>query len=423
MIKRLLVTCAFALASTMALAQSLPTPNFGGLKINGTTQTFPASGNIVGTTDVQTLTNKIITSPTIDTRPVWSDLTSSAGSSASMWTIYYSNPGTAIIDRTNRLFIGPATVASGDVPMTTKDWSETLIPNTTSQANLSVDSTIGGLAVYGASRASDHQTAGLGATGGAEGVTGLGYNDDTIGNAIACGVCGIAVQHAGGNGISLNQMDIDSLDPTVSTTPHNGVAGGTTWALGLTSGAYSSLGSLQNPTGAMYIGGNSGTTHFNKGIIFMDDALDTTQGDTGGGVAMQMPEGASVQWLNSSNTVVGEVAVSGASYTPTIGFSGGSGTSAAIVEAQYYDFGHVMWVSLKATVSYSTAPSMVTFTLPNSQTCAADAVLTGIENATGKSLNGICGTTSNIVYVRNYDGASPIGASGDAISISGFIEH
>ena len=58
--KRLLVAALFALASSMAFAQTLPLPNFRGLEINGTAQTFPASGSIAGTTDTQTLTNKTI---------------------------------------------------------------------------------------------------------------------------------------------------------------------------------------------------------------------------------------------------------------------------------------------------------------------------------------------------------------------------
>jgi hypothetical protein len=57
---KLLMASAFALLSTIAYAQSLPTPNVAGLKVNGTAQNFPASGNLVGTTDSQTLTNKSI---------------------------------------------------------------------------------------------------------------------------------------------------------------------------------------------------------------------------------------------------------------------------------------------------------------------------------------------------------------------------
>jgi hypothetical protein len=43
------------------------TQNFTGtFEIGGTTETFPASGNLVGTTDTQTLTNKTLTAPTIN---------------------------------------------------------------------------------------------------------------------------------------------------------------------------------------------------------------------------------------------------------------------------------------------------------------------------------------------------------------------
>jgi hypothetical protein len=69
---------AFALFSTLAFAQSLPSPNFGGLKINGAVESFPASGNIVGTTDTQTLSSKTLSSPAISsptiTGPIFSGL-------------------------------------------------------------------------------------------------------------------------------------------------------------------------------------------------------------------------------------------------------------------------------------------------------------------------------------------------------------
>src|SRR6266852_2654039 len=43
------------------------TPTFTNLTIGATTETFPASGILVGTTDTQTLTNKTLTSPTLVT--------------------------------------------------------------------------------------------------------------------------------------------------------------------------------------------------------------------------------------------------------------------------------------------------------------------------------------------------------------------
>ncbi|TGQ96288.1 hypothetical protein EN846_34075, partial [Mesorhizobium sp. M4B.F.Ca.ET.203.01.1.1] len=56
----------------------------------------------------------------------------------------------------------------------------------------------------------------------------------------------------------------------------------------------------------MYIGAGT-TTKFNKGIISMNGALDTAVGAGGGGVTYEAYRGQSFRWLNSSNTVDGEI--------------------------------------------------------------------------------------------------------------------
>lgn len=95
---KFLMAGAFALLSTIAYAQSLPTPNLGGLKINGTTENFPASGNLVGTTDSQTLTNKSISATEVNSGQLSTNQLPPLGDvqaiSAGTLTTSFTNTGT-----------------------------------------------------------------------------------------------------------------------------------------------------------------------------------------------------------------------------------------------------------------------------------------------------------------------------------------
>lgn len=287
------------------------------------TLTLPAATDtLVGRATTDTLTNKTLTSPILTTPTIagtngsqapltaaFNDSSSVAASGAKMWNpLFFGNAGTAIVHRLNRVFVGEATANSSDIgPVTTKDWLETLIGGTVSAAQFASVSATGGLAMSGGARSSDFRTIFGSATGGAQGITGIGYNDDTTAatTPIAAGVVGIGIRKAGVVGITLNQFDMNNGGSVVDTTPFGGVNSGSTWALGLTAGAYSALGTA-NVTGAMYIGGGA-TAKFRKGIISMNGALDTTLGSGGGGITYEAYEGQSVRWLNSSNTVDAEI--------------------------------------------------------------------------------------------------------------------
>lgn len=235
------------------------------------------------------------------------DSSAVAGDPDTLWTEYFSNPGTGKVHRLNRLLLGTAALGSSDVPMSTPDWAEALLENTTAVAQLASNSSTGQLAIMGSSRTSDFRTWAASASGGSQGGTFLAYNDDLTGAPIACGINGIAIHADGCTGISLNQMDMNSLHTVVDTDPFSGVVGGTTWALGLTSGAYADV-ATDNITAAMYIGqGHPAGPVFRKGILIFDDALDATVGAGGNGVAIEMARDASIRWLNSSDTTDAEI--------------------------------------------------------------------------------------------------------------------
>lgn len=397
--------------------------------------TLPANLTIpTPTINTATINTSTIVSPTVTTRPLWTDTTSIPGLASSMWTSTYGSPGTGITNRANRWFVGPATATSGDYPPTANDWLSTLLPNTTGAAQIAALSSIGGLAVLGGARTSDFHTWTGGTSGGAQGITGFGINDDSTPSTapIACGVCGVGIHYLAGTGITLSQFDVNNLGTTVDAFPYGGVVNGTTWAVGLTPGAYPSLGTLHNPTGALYIGDSASPgVRFRKGIISFSDALDTSVGNGGGGVFAELATGQSIRWQDATPSVKGEIfansnglqiqGVNTVSYTPTVGFSGGTGTSASAITGHYYQLGKLIFVQGQATIAYTTAPSFVTFSLPNSLTIAYQSAGSGFNNTIAQTLNAIGTPSATAITLFLYNGASPVTATGQVISYSGWF--
>lgn len=242
------------------------------------------------------------------TKPTINDNSTVVASPGKFWNpLYFGNAGTGIVQRFNRVMIGEAALGSSDEPMTTPDWLETLTSGATTSVSALVSvSALGQLGITGASRTSDYRSWTTGASGGSQGGTFYGYNDDTgAGTPIACGVCGTGIRAASVNGITVNQFDINNAGSVVTPTPFGGVTSGSTFAALLTAGALPSLGTA-NPSAALAMGAGS-TAKFRKGIIAFDGALDTSVGAGGDGVAFEMARNMSVRWLNSGGTTDGEM--------------------------------------------------------------------------------------------------------------------
>jgi hypothetical protein len=216
--------------------------------------------------------------------------------------------GTGLVHRLNRLLVGEAAAGSSDVPQTTKDWLETLIANTVALAQLASVNAIGGLGVVGASRTSDYRTWAGAASGGAEGIVGIGWNDDTgAGTPIAVGADIRGLRKTGVNGITAGaQIAAANNGSTVDITPSGGVVSGSTMGLLLTNGPGPT--GYTNPISAhIVLGTGTGTEVARKGIISLQTALDTALGSGGGGIALEMYRGQSVRWLNSGGTADAEM--------------------------------------------------------------------------------------------------------------------
>ena len=119
--------------------------------INGTFSLYATDGANTNITSLGGLTAisggaahpVALTAPLSDTTSVLSSL------SKFYYPTYYTNPSTGIIERFNRILMGASALGSGDVPMSTKDEMETILPNTTSISQLAVGASYGSAAILG----------------------------------------------------------------------------------------------------------------------------------------------------------------------------------------------------------------------------------------------------------------------------------
>jgi hypothetical protein len=221
---------------------------------------------------------------------------------------FFGNPANGIVHRLNRLLVGIAALTSSDTPPDTQDWLETLVGSTTRGAQLAAISAIGNLGVLGAARTSDFRAWAGAASGGAQGVTGFGWNDDTVaGTPIAVGGEFRAFRKTGVVGITAGaQISAANEGTTVDITPSGGVVAGSTMALLLTNGPAPT--DYDNPiSAALVIGSGALSAVSRKGLIFLVDALDTSLGGGAAGIAIEMARSQSVRWLNSSDAVDAEI--------------------------------------------------------------------------------------------------------------------
>jgi hypothetical protein len=280
--------------------------NFSEIVDNGTQSI--ALGNLGGSPTANPTFTGVITNNTPGTAITIGGSTAAIGSAASFfYPTYFSNPATGVVSKFNRIQVGIEALSSENYPQTTKSWLETLIPNTGSVASVAATNQQGQLGIVGASRTSDFRTWAGSASGGSQGVSGFGINDDTgSGTPIACGVCAEVAQYSGVNGITINQDDAANENTTVDVFPSSGIISGTISSLLLTGGAIPFA--TTNISAGLIIGqGKPSGPVMRKGIEIFSDALDTTVGAGGGGVAIEMGSGESERWLNPSNSTVAEI--------------------------------------------------------------------------------------------------------------------
>ena len=238
------------------------------------------------------------------------DTSAVAGDPSKFWSPeYFTNPGTGKVYRFNRVFAGVAADASSDRPLTTSIWTETYSSSVVDSQLASV-SAIGSLAVTGASRTSDYTVWAGGAAGGAIGLYGFGVNDETTQGGIAAGVFAEAFHQPNVPGISEAAEFTTSSNATTLTevTPYAGITSQATLGVNITTGFRTSY--TQKVSAALVLGGlanPAATARFRKLIVAQADGIDTSLGQGGGGVAMELGTGMSVRWLNSSDATEAEI--------------------------------------------------------------------------------------------------------------------
>jgi hypothetical protein len=106
-----------------------------------------------------------------------------------------------------------------------------------------------------------------------------------------------------------------------------------------------------------------------------------------------------------------------------VGFTGGTSVSATNVASAYKIIGKIMHIRWGFTVSFSSAPTAMTVTIPNSQTAkVAYMVGSGRNTSQGYMLQTVCTASSGTVGVFKYDNNVPVTATGDGIALSLTIE-
>lgn len=215
-----------------------------------------------------------------------------------------------IVHKVNRLFVGEASNTSGGTNGTGANqlapvsWIDTYVPTLVSNSQFAAGAAMGTIGVSGYARASDSVTATGVATGGAEGGVFVGVDDDvvTTNGSIAAGLDARCIRNGATNGICLNQIDVTNGGPVVDASPYPTGTDykGSTFALGLTAGT-SHVTTPANASVALSIG--AGSAKFRKGLLIYNNALDTTVGVSGGGVAVEMALKNEIRWMSDKTTV------------------------------------------------------------------------------------------------------------------------
>ena len=127
--------------------------------------------------------------------------------------------------------------------------------------------------------------------------------------------------------------------------------------------------------------------------------------------------------LPVANGGTGSTGAAWTTFSASVTFTGGSGTSASNIASAYLQIGKLLFVRYGFSVSWSSAPTSITVALPNSNTSlVAYQGGCGRNTSQGYMLQTICAAASANVSIFKYDNTAPFTASGDALAITMCIE-
>lgn len=128
----------------------------------------------------------------------------------------------------------------------------------------------------------------------------------------------------------------------------------------------------------------------------------------------------------NTNAVGGIETTQGAStaYTPTVTFTAGTGTGSSAVSGGYQIHGKLLFFRVLATISFTTAPTVVSFTLPPAMTAITGQVqaIVGANITQGVLLRGSIPAGAAGMNTVTPSGGSPVTLTGDVLEFNGTIE-
>lgn len=126
---------------------------------------------------------------------------------------------------------------------------------------------------------------------------------------------------------------------------------------------------------------------------------------------------------NATGGIETTLGASGA-YTPTVTFTGGTGTGSSAVSGASQIRGKLLFFRVKATITFTGAPTIVTFSLPAASTAITglSQTIIGANTTNGSILAGIVNASATTMNAITVAGGSPVTTSGDVIQVSGWIE-
>lgn len=146
-----------------------------------------------------------------------------------------------------------------------------------------------------------------GAFAGAIGVCGFALADRTDGFGYAWGMYAEALRlNASCQGATGFELDVGNAGDIIDMTAYTSSAPKATVGVGVAAGGSSSPAVTYTPsTAGIILVSNQGI--FRKGIIVLNGSLDTSQGNGGNGIAVQVARGMSIQWANATPAIDSEV--------------------------------------------------------------------------------------------------------------------
>jgi hypothetical protein len=109
-------------------------------------------------------------------------------------------------------------------------------------------------------------------------------------------------------------------------------------------------------------------------------------------------------------------------YTPTIAFTGGTGVTAAGLVCGFSREGSRIFISVRFQVTFTIAPTQITFTLPNSKTVGDFASCGGFNVSNTKAITAFAAAGANTLSIVYAAGGVGVTTSGDVLSVSGYLQ-